>query len=138
MFDGLDGLGLHLNRHPSGRLTLFVRLDSSGLASSTALMATWLFICLWMISDRLSRCTRALTQSSSTASSEIFLTTAGDMLISSTAGPNNCSTNLRFSSMVFRTLDRDCNVSISAETTARSVWKLMREASTDLRTLSQP
>ncbi len=119
-------------------LTFFVKSSNSGLTPSTALMLILLFTLPSMMLDRFSICSKALIQLSSIASSEIFLTMSGDMLISSTAGRRSFSTVLRFSSFVFRAVDRDCNVWISAETTPRSVWKLVREVSTDLRTSSQP
>ncbi len=52
--------------------------------------------------------------------SEIVLTTSGDIATSSIAGPRRVSTTLRFSSLVFIAVDRDCRVSISADTAPRS------------------
>ncbi len=69
--------------------------------------------------------------------SDILDTTMGDTLSSSTMGPRAFSTALRFSSLTFRAVDRACRVSMSADTAARSLRKLVRLDSTELRMSSQ-
>jgi len=69
--------------------------------------------------------------------SEILDTTTGDTLSSSTIGPSPLSTALRFSNRTLRAVDLACRVSISAETKARSLRKLVRFVSTEFSTSSQ-
>lgn len=117
--------------------TLLVKLSSRGLISDTDLTASVATSLTSMIVDLFSSSARAFNQFSSMGPSEIALTTAGDIDTSSTAGPSSLSTTLRFSNLVLRAVDRDCKVSISADTRPRSFWKLVREISTDFSTLSQ-
>lgn len=98
------------------RGTLLVKLSSRGLISDTDLTTSVAFSLSSMIFDRFSSSARAFNQFSSIGPSEIARTTAGDMETSSTAGPSSFSTTLRFSNLVFRAVDRDCSVSISADT----------------------
>lgn len=62
-----------------------------------------------------------------------FRTSAGANVICSTTGPRSLSTFCRFSSLLFMVLERDCSVSISADTVLRSFWNPARYVSTDFR-----
>ena len=66
----------------------------------------------------------------------MVFSTTGDIDTSSKAGPNSFSTASRFSSLPLSSVERDWRVSISADTAPKSLWKLARDASTDLRTSS--
>lgn len=77
-----------------------------------------------------------LAHVSSMCPSEIFEMTSGDRLSSSTRGPRAFSTCFRFSSLLFKAVDRVCRDSMSADTVARSLRKLARLISTELRTSS--
>jgi hypothetical protein len=65
--------------------------------------------------------------------SDILDTTTGETLNSSTIGPKAFSTAFLFSNLTFRAEDRACRLSISADTAARSLRKLVRLDSTELR-----
>jgi len=114
-----------------------MRFSNNGLRSLIPFIFRCSFDLASIALDRFSTSPRALTHASSIAPSTIFFTTAGETLISSTIGPNPFSTIFRFSSLMLRAVDRACNVSISAETVARSFWKLVRLISTELRISSQ-
>lgn len=118
-------------------LTKFVRSCKRGFRSDAANILSGTLSLLSMALDRLSSSSRALTQAWSIRPSDMFFITAGEIDTSSTAGPSSFSTTLRFSNLVLRAVERDCRVSISAETAPKSFWKLVRETSTDLRTSSQ-
>jgi len=87
--------------------TLFVRSSRSGLISVTARILTEPLIFSSITFDRFSNSSSASIQFWSIGPSEIVLTTAGAIEISSTAGPRSFSTTLRFSSLVFKAVERD-------------------------------
>lgn len=66
-----------------------------------------------------------------------FVIISGDTLSSSTNGLSAFSTSFLSSSLLFRAVERSCNDSISAETVAKSLRKLVRFVSTELRISSQ-
>lgn len=81
--------------------TFFVRSSSNGLTSEVAKTLCDPWDLASIIFDHRSSSSRALTQDESTCPSEIVVTTAGAMEISSIAGPRSFSTTFRFSSLVF-------------------------------------
>jgi len=118
-------------------LTFLIRFSSNGFRSPMPFIFRCSFDLASIALDRFSTSAKALTQASSIGPSTIFLTTAGEMLTSSTMGPRPFSTFFRFSNLTFNAVDRACKVSISAETCARSFWKLVRFNSTEFSTSSQ-
>lgn len=58
---------------------------------------------------------------------------SGDTLSSSTNGPSAFSIRLRFSNLLLSALERDCSVSMSADTVERSLRKSARFISTEFR-----
>lgn len=110
--DALYGLEMLLDRESrihrvEESHTLFVKSSRSGLISVTARILTGPLVFSSITFDRFSNSSSALIQSESIDPSEIVLTTAGAIETSSTAGPRSFSTTLRFSSLVFKAVERD-------------------------------
>lgn len=73
---------------------------------------------------------------SSMCPSEILEMRSGGRSNSSTSGPSAFSTSFLLSSLLLSAVDRFCRDSMSADTVARSLRKLVRLCSTELRTSS--
>lgn len=114
-------------------LTVLTSWSSRGFRSEIPLMFCSSFALVSKALDRFSTSFNATTHVSSMTPSDIFFTTAGETVISSTIGPSPLSTTFRFSSRRLNAVDLACSVSISAETAPRSFWKLVRLISTEFR-----
>jgi hypothetical protein len=116
--------------------TLRISLSSKGPTSVAAFAGAELPV-FRRTAALLSISTRVLTQDSSIGPSDILCTTTGEMLSSSTIGARPFSTACLLATLTLSAVDLLCNVSMSAETAARSFLKLVRFVSTALRTSSQ-
>lgn len=122
-----------LNQHSEDQINTFMTsFSSNGPTSARALPV----VCcegFFNADVRLSRSAKVFTHASSMWPSEILDTTTGETLNSSTIGPRAFSTAFLFSSRTFRPVDRAWRVSISADTAARSLRKLVRLDSTEFK-----
>lgn len=129
--------GLGLSNRPCTSPTFCTNFSSSGPRSDEALTCCGSSAFLLCEVARRSSSVSNLGQDSSTWPVAIFVIISGDTLSSSTNGLSAFSTSFLFSSLLFRAVERSCNDSISAETVAKSLRKLVRFVSTELRISSQ-
>lgn len=134
-----DGLGLVSEEGKKGKgkvNTLSTSFSISGPISDSAFVCVWDEFFFWAAA-LLSTSANTLTHASSMWPSDILETTRGDTLSSSTTGPSPFSTAFLFSNLTVRAVDLDWRLSMSADTAARSLRKLVRFDSTEDRISSQ-
>lgn len=117
--------------------TFCTSFSSSGPKSDVALLCCESVVFLLCAAARRSSSVRSLGQLSSTWPVLIFVIISGETLSSSTKGLSAFSTSFRFSSLLFKAVERSCNDSMSADTAAKSLRKLVRFVSTEPSISSQ-